>query len=143
MPPSKTLQTRIRLNQWQLDDQRRQLTALHEQEARLQTAETRLLEEVEEERQVMSDTMLLHVDFSFYRQHAKSRHESIKHQQGQLEITIVKAKDQVIDQFREVKTFEIADHNRQQLWQQSLSTKETQESDDRATMRCNRPDPLG
>ncbi|MBU3656082.1 MAG: hypothetical protein FGM23_06985 [Alphaproteobacteria bacterium] len=133
MKPTKTLQTLIRLNQLKLDNQRRTLVDLQNKEQHLMTAQQRLEAEQAAENQLMAS--FAGTDFSAYRQHLKSRQHYVAHQQKETAERIVTVKDQVIDQFREVKTFEIADSNRQDQWHKHLDAKDVRDSDDRTTMR--------
>jgi flagellar protein FliJ len=135
MKPTKTLQTLIRLNQWELDEQRRQLVTLQERETALDKAEQILLQEGANEKQLMADEAMAGVDFSHYRRSLKSRGQLIDQQQQEVEGQIVTQKDEVIDQFREVKTYEIADEARRARWEKWRNDKEAQEMDDRAVMR--------
>lgn len=123
--PAKGLKTLIRLSKFSVDEKRRVLTAL-------QTREDQIIEEIRQgEEQLRHEQHLAAEDatgigFSYGAfQNAWMRRRDLMHQAlAAVRADIEKARDELAEAFRELKTYEVTQANREKREREELDRKE-------------------
>lgn len=110
----QTLQTLIRLNRFEVDEKRRALAALLDQEAEMQGRIRRIDAELKAEQEAFAsaDIQQLGAAFGPYAAAAKERKAALLEELADLYPQIEQARADLADAFAELKKYEIAEANR-------------------------------
>ena len=123
--PAKGLKTLIRLSKFSVDEKRRVLTAL-------QTREDQIIEEIRkgeeqlrhEQQLAAEDTTGIGFSYGAFQQ-AWMRRRDLMHQAlAAVRADIEKARDELAEAFRELKTYEVTQANREKREREELDRKE-------------------
>lgn len=129
----RDLATLIRLSKWQLDELRRALKELQDQEATLLDLRRKLDEEVALE--MKTTTAHAHeggITFALYIRQAKERAEALDRAIAEIQERIEIARDELADGFKELKTYEIAEENRLEVIRQEQERRDQIDTDEQA-----------
>ena len=127
-----SLQTLQRIQKFNIDEQRRILAELQTNEERLQSGLERLNTEYEREKEFAS----AHPgtgDFGAYTKRYLQYREAFERQLAAVRAEIEKVRDKIADMFKEQKTFEIVDDNRQKRREKENNAKEQKTLDEIGT----------
>lgn len=110
----QTLQTLIRLNRFEVDEKRRALAALLDQEAEMQGRIRRIDAELKAEQEAFAsaDIQQLGAAFGPYAAASKERKAAVLEELADLYPQIEQARADLADAFAELKKYEIAEANR-------------------------------
>ena len=103
----KTVSTLIRLTKLEVDNRRRLLADLLEQDAAVDRAIDRLDAELDSERQKARETPEYGTGFAAYAKHAASRRKALADRKAALAVDIDTARDRLAEAFEEQKKYEI------------------------------------
>ncbi|MFC3052969.1 flagellar export protein FliJ [Kordiimonas pumila] len=121
----------IRLRQWELDEERRNLAILQGKQDALYH-EIHILEEEVIEQKKASSLEVFSLTVGAYMAGVRKKQDLISHQIDELEQEISKQQDKVAESFRELKTYEIAREQEQKRIQQAEAREEQQTYDEQA-----------
>jgi len=107
----KTIETLIRLAKLEVDDRRRALADLLEEDAAFERALARLDREVEEEREKARQNPEYATGYTAYAKHAANRRKALVDQKTALGARILQARDDLAVAFEEQKKYEITAEN--------------------------------
>ena len=102
----------IRLNQWKVDEQRRKVTELEILADRLSTQIMQLEAEIKREGETSGESVEASQAYSAFLKGAMARRDTLRGSIEDLQQQISSAKDELADAFRELKSYEIAQANR-------------------------------
>jgi hypothetical protein len=133
----------IRLRKWELDEQRRALADLLEQRAHVENAIELL------ETEMLDQKKMAHQDFSTltlgaYLEAARKKKAMLIEGLRKQDEKILEKQDLVSDAYRELKTYEVADENKQSRQRKKVATIEQNALDElglQAFERFNAEDP--
>jgi len=133
------LATLIRLSKWNLDELRRALKDLLDQEAALLDLRRKLDEEI----LLQMQTTTAHateggITFAPYIRVAKERADALDRAIEEMQRRIEIARDHVADGFKELKTYEIAEENRAEAERLELARQQQIETDEQAITQFRR-----
>lgn len=102
----------IQLNQWKVDEQRRKVTELEILSERLSDEVDQLQADIEREGRSSGDSVEASQAFSAFLAGAMVQREKLQGSIADLQLQISAAKDDLADVYRELKTYEVAQANR-------------------------------
>ena len=126
-------QTLIRLSKWRLDELRRILQELQDQEDTLRRLLRELAEQVIVEMNASADQP--HeggLMFAAYYRVAQERAEALENAIVEVQLRIEVARDNVAEGYKELKTYEIAEENRVEALRQERARQEQITTDEQA-----------
>ncbi|MEX2455232.1 MAG: flagellar FliJ family protein [Rhodospirillaceae bacterium] len=103
----------IRLHQWKVDVQRRKVTELEILSEQLEDQVARLQSDIDREGRTSGEDVVSSAAFSAFLKGALQRREKLRGSIGELRQQISDAKDDLADAYRELKSYEIAQANRE------------------------------
>jgi len=111
---AKSLKNLIRLHEWQLDERRRELAVEQKELDQLENALNRLLAEVAKEQEIArtAEDITIGASFGPFAQNAKEKRQTIEATIEIKEKQVEEARDNLAEAFKELKTFEISQANR-------------------------------
>ena len=118
-----SLQTLQRIQKFNIDEQHKILVELQTKEDKLQSSLERLDAEYEQEKEFASEHPI-GGDFGAYTKRYLQYREAFEQQLATLREEIEKVRDQIADMFKEQKTYEIVDTNRQKRREKESDAKE-------------------
>jgi flagellar FliJ protein len=125
------LKTLIRLNKWTVDERRRELGVLLGREEALNEALHRMFEELAAEQRFAAEHVLEGgVVYGAYARAHIVRREAIKGQIAALEKEILAARDRLAEAYRELKTYETAQANREKAERLDANQREQKTLDE-------------
>lgn len=127
-----SLQTLQRIQKFNIDEQRKILAELQTQEEKLQDSLERLNSEYEREKKFALEYPGIG-DFGAYTKRYLQYREAFVKQLVAVQAEIEKVRDQIADMFKEQKTFEIVDDNRQKRREKENNAKEQKTLDEIGT----------
>ncbi|TWB16639.1 flagellar export protein FliJ [Nitrospirillum amazonense] len=131
----KSLKALIRLHKNQVDDKRRHLTQLRDQEDRLTLQRQQFEAQVEMERQLSGTSVDMAMAFASYLPQIKLRRNAMEIARQQLMIAIRRAEEDLAQAFQELKRFELAEEERIRKEKAELARKEAMMLDEVAAQR--------
>ena len=120
----------IRLNQWKVDEQRRKVTELEMLAQDLEKQVTDLQSQVEREGRSSGNDIESSQAFSAFLKGALVRRGKLRGSIGELKSEISGAKDALADAYRELKSYEIAQLNRDRREAQKQALRERMAMDE-------------
>ena len=127
-----SLQTLQRIQKFNIDEQRKILVDLQNKQENCQKNLTRLIAQFEEEK-TMAQKMGTLVDFGAYVQRFLDEKKALEDEIEQLQQQIEIVRDKIADMFKEQKTYEIVDNNRQKRKEKEETQKEQKMLDEIGT----------
>jgi flagellar export protein FliJ len=121
----KGLTTLIRLHKRNLDDLRRQMVILENEETQLQQAVVTLQQELESEIKLAAAKPEMSSFFGEFAKRIRNRQEKIRQEIKEVETKIRKLNDEIAEEFTELKKFEIALENAKNRAKSEENRKET------------------
>jgi flagellar FliJ protein len=109
----KGLPSLIRLHQWKVDEQRRKVTELEVLADQLESQVANLQDDIEREGRTSGDDFASSQAFSTFLKGALQRREKLRGSISEVRAQIADAKDALADAYRELKSYEIAQANRE------------------------------
>lgn len=103
----------IRLHQWKVDEQRRKVTELEILADQLEGQVARLQEDIDREGRSSGHDLASSQAFSAFLKGALLRREKLRGSIAEVRAQIADAKDALADAYRELKSYEIAQANRE------------------------------
>jgi len=137
------LDTLIKLNRWQLDEQRRVVTTLETETAELRAQRQHLDDEAALEQDVAKDNHEAAYAYSGYARVLILRRAALDQAIAESEERLLAARAVLADAFAEVKRYEIAAANRRSAEHRRLDRIEQQQLDDVAIESYRRKDSAG
>ena len=137
------LDTLIKLNRWQLDEQRRIVAALEAETAELRAQRQRLDIEQAVEQDVALENHEAAYGYSNYARVLIERRAALDRAIAESEERLLAARAVLADAFAEVKRYEIAAANRRLAAQRRLEQREQRQLDDVAIESFRRKDSAG
>lgn len=126
----KTIDTLIRLAKLEVDNRRRTLAELLDQDAAFDRAIARLDQEVEDERDKARQFPEFATGYTAYAKHAADRRSALVESKAVLSVQIDEARDQLAESFEEQKKFEITAENQAAQEAADLDRREQVELDE-------------
>lgn len=114
----------IRLHQWKVDEQRRKVTELEILADQLESQVSRLQEDIEREGRTSGEDVAASAAFSAFLKGALQRRENLRGSIEEVRQQISDAKDELADAYRELKSYEIAQANRDRREAQKRGLRE-------------------
>lgn len=122
--PAKGLKTLIRLSKFNVDEKRRTLTALQTREDQVVEEIRRAEEQLVREQQMASENQAVAFAFpAYYRAWAQQRH-ALEQALTAVRQQIEAARDELAEAFREQKTYEVTQANREKREREEADRKE-------------------
>ncbi|MEA1650505.1 flagellar FliJ family protein [Nitrospirillum sp. BR 11164] len=131
----KSLKALIRLHKNQVDDKRRHLTQLRDQEDRLTLERQQFEAQVEMERQLSGTSVDMAMAFASYLPQIKLRRNALEVARHQIAVAIRKAEEDLAQAFQELKRYELAEEERIRKEKAELARKEAMMLDEVAAQR--------
>ncbi|RED53585.1 flagellar FliJ family protein [Aestuariispira insulae] len=135
---SKTLDTLVRLNQFDVDERRRELKVIQEEEDRLIAEIASLDLRIEEEKNTARQQPEYAVAYVRFLNWARAEKVRIHGKIGALQPLLEHARDKLAEAFAELKKAEITRDNRREQEMQDQKNKEQQELDELGMERHRR-----
>lgn len=126
----KGLPGMIRLNRWKVDEQRRKVTELEMLAEELAQQATDLQNQIEREGRNAGDDVEARRAYSAFLQGALVRRDKLRVSIDELQTEISGAKDALADAYRELKSYEIAQANRDRREAQKQALRERVKMDE-------------
>lgn len=126
----KTVATLIRLAKLEVDNRRRRLADLLEQDAAFDRAIDRLDGEIVAERQKARETPEYAAGYAAYAKHAANRRKALVDRKVALAIDIDKARDSLAEAFEEQKKYEITADRQEEAETAEENRREQQDLDE-------------
>lgn len=120
----KTVATLIRLAKLEVDNRRRVLADLLDQDAAFDRAIDNLDAEVEAQRQKVRETPEYGAGFAAYSKHAANRREALEERKAALAVDIDAARDRLAEAFEDQKKYEITAEKQDEAEAAELSKRE-------------------
>ena len=120
----------IRLHQWKVDEQRRKVTELEVLADQLEGQVANLQGDIDREGRDAGEDFLSSQAFSAFLKGALLRREKLRGSIAELRTQISDAKDALADAYRELKSYEIAQANRERREQRKLGQQERMKMDE-------------
>lgn len=126
----KGLNSLIRVRQWELDEKRKAVVALQQQQDQIRAAQEALEEEIILERQKAAEDIEIGRVFSAYYQAAIERRFNLKTQFDALDVLIEQAREAMADAFQNAKQFELVKDSLDAQEAAELAAKEAEALDE-------------
>ncbi|RVU33720.1 flagellar export protein FliJ [Hwanghaeella grinnelliae] len=126
----KTVSTLIRLSKLEVDNRRRLLADLLEQDAAFDRAIDRVDTELDTERQKARETPEYGAGFVAYAKHAASRRKALVDRKAALAVDIDTARDRLAEAFEEQKKYEITAERQEEEETAEENKREQQDLDE-------------
>lgn len=117
------LKTLIRLHKWTLDEIQRKLGNLLRFEAALMNRKELLKRQYDEEERIAGDNQIAALTFGAYVDWYVKEKERVEQALEDNRREILKVRDELLEAFQELKTFEISQENREQREKEELERK--------------------
>ncbi len=119
----KDLKTLIRLHKWDLEDKQRKLGQLLRFEAALYNRKDLIRRQYEEEERVANENQVAALTFGAYVEWYIAERDRVNRAIAENEAEILKVRDEILEAFQELKTFEITQENRHKREMAELERK--------------------
>lgn len=119
----KDLKTLIRLHKWDLEDKQRKLGQLLRFEAALYNRKDLIRRQYEEEERVANENQVAALTFGAYVEWYIAERDRVNRAIVENEAEILKVRDEILEAFQELKTFEITQENRHKREMAELERK--------------------
>lgn len=119
----KDLKTLIRLHKWDLEDKQRKLGQLLRFEAALYNRKDLIRRQYEEEERVANENQVAALTFGAYVEWYIAERDRVNRTIAENEAEILKVRDEILEAFQELKTFEITQENRHKREMAELERK--------------------
>ena len=122
----------IRLNKWQLDEKRRNLTDLEKTREDLLQNLANLQEELLAEQKKAAESSVVSIAYGSYAQQVMARRVNIVNSIMEIEVSIEDMKDQVADAFKELKKYEVVEQRERERERTEQDRRQQSELDELA-----------
>lgn len=106
---AKGLDGMIRLQKWQLDEKRRQMSDLENMKEELLQKKKKLGDDLIQEQQNLSNATVVNINYASYAVTVIARQETLDKSIEEIDVSIEEMKDQLTEAFIELKKFETVD----------------------------------
>lgn len=106
---AKGLSGIVRLHKWQVDEKRRQIAELEVMKEELQEKLEKLLSGLAKEREDLSKSNVVDINYANYASAVMSRRENLDASIVEIDVSIENMKDELADAFKELKKYEIVE----------------------------------
>lgn len=120
----KDLSTLIRLSKWEVDEKRRALSALYAREEQILAVLRDMEARLKAEQANLQSNMALAVTWAAYYENYCSRRDDTNRQLAEVRRQIELARDDLAEGYRQLKTYETAQANRERREREELDRKE-------------------
>lgn len=124
------LKSIIRLRKHELDERRRVVTQLQAHLDNLEREEKRALEALEAEKRHAEIDEETRAAFPNYNKRVQGKLKELRAEQEKVKLAVERAREELQDAFKELKTYEITEDNRQKRIEAEEKRKENQIMDD-------------
>jgi len=136
----KQLKTLIKYHQSLLDEKRKALRAVQDEEDQIVRMKKHLADELVKQQGLVSENVEWGIHYGPYQDTIFRRQEVLENMRLALQTKLDKAQEAVREAYRELKKFELTLERRQEEERKDLERKEQIEADDMTAARWNRQD---
>lgn len=127
---AKGLSGIVRLHKWQVDEKRRQIAELEVMKEELQGKLEKLLTGLANERETLSKSNVVDINYANYASNVMSRQENIEASIVEVDVSIENMKDELADAFKELKKYEIVEQRAMERARQVEKKREQERLDE-------------